>query len=177
MPRFESEGRGRALTAVAIETPAGKFTAGFSERGLAQLDFPRRYTQPPLADPAGFSPQLRAWIALTQQAANAVLKGEVPAEIPPLDLSAGTKFQQRVWSALRGIRMGQTKSYGQIATEIGSPKAVRAVGGACGANPIPLLIPCHRVLAANVALGGFSGGLDWKLRLLAAEGITSAGWE
>jgi O-6-methylguanine DNA methyltransferase len=71
--------------------------------------------------------------------------------------------------------MGQTKGYAQIAKEIGSPKAARAVGGACGANPVPLIIPCHRVLAANVKLGGFSGGLDWKLRLLAAEGVTPGG--
>jgi O-6-methylguanine DNA methyltransferase len=69
------------------------------------------------------------------------------------------------------ISLGKTKSYGEIAAAIGNPKAVRAVGGACGANPVPVLVPCHRVLAANNKLGGFSSGLDWKRKLLAYEGV------
>jgi len=83
----------------------------------------------------------------------------------------GTVFQKKVWNALRKISPGKTKSYGEIAQAIGKPKAVRAVGGACGANPIPVLVPCHRVLAANHKLGGFSGGLDWKRKLLAREDV------
>lgn len=67
---------------------------------------------------------------------------------------------------------GETKSYGEIAEAIGKPKAVRAVGGACGANPIPVLVPCHRILAANKKIGGFSGGLEWKRRLLGREGVS-----
>jgi O-6-methylguanine DNA methyltransferase len=73
--------------------------------------------------------------------------------------------------AMRKISLGKTKSYGEIASAIGKPKAVRAVGGACGANPVPVLVPCHRVLAANKKLGGFSGGLDWKRKLLKLEGV------
>lgn len=69
------------------------------------------------------------------------------------------------------IPPGETRSYGEIAAALGQPLASRAVGGACGANPIPVLVPCHRVLAANGRLGGFSGGLDWKRRLLAIEGV------
>jgi len=72
---------------------------------------------------------------------------------------------------MRKIPLGRTKSYGEIASVIGKPKAVRAVGGACGANPVPVLVPCHRVLAANQKLGGFSSGLDWKRSLLKREGI------
>lgn len=72
------------------------------------------------------------------------------------------------------IQFGQTRSYGEIAGAIGKPKAVRAVGGACGANPIPVLVPCHRVLAANKKIGGFSSGLDWKRMLLAREGVSVA---
>jgi O-6-methylguanine DNA methyltransferase len=98
------------------------------------------------------------------------LAGRKPKNLPPLDL-AGTEFQRRVWYALRKISAGQAKSYGEIAQTIGKPKAVRAVGGACGANPVPIFVPCHRVLAANKKLGGFSGGLDWKRSLLAREGI------
>ena len=99
-----------------------------------------------------------------------ILAGRKPKTLPPLDL-AGTEFQKSVWNALRKISLGKTKSYGEIAAAIGKPKAVRAVGGACGANPVPVLVPCHRVLAANQKLGGFSGGLDWKRSLLAREGI------
>jgi O-6-methylguanine DNA methyltransferase len=100
-----------------------------------------------------------------------VLAGRPPGKFPPLDL-AGTEFQKSVWRALRKIRSGRTKSYGEIARAVGNPKAVRAVGGACGANPIPVLVPCHRVLAANKKLGGFSGGLNWKRELLAGEGVS-----
>ncbi len=87
----------------------------------------------------------------------------------PLSL-AGTDFQRRVWRALVGVPFGQTTTYGQIATLIGAPKAMRAVGQACGANPVPIIIPCHRVLARN-GLGGFSGGTNFKRVLLANEGI------
>jgi len=99
-----------------------------------------------------------------------VLARRSPGKFPPLDL-AGTEFQKTVWNALRKIPLGKTKSYGEIARAIGRPRAVRAVGGACGANPIPVLVPCHRVLAANKKLGGFSGGLNRKRELLAREGI------
>lgn len=98
------------------------------------------------------------------------LAGHTAGELPPLDWSGATEFQQRVWRALLGIPAGETRSYGEIARAIGNPKAVRAVGGACGANPVPVLVPCHRVLAANHKIGGFSSGLDWKRRLLAREG-------
>jgi methylated-DNA-[protein]-cysteine S-methyltransferase len=154
---------------VPIETSAGVFIAQFSDQGLAQVDFPRRYARLPEPDPAASTSPVREWVSQTAEALAAVLIGRKPLALPPLDLSAGTEFQRRVWSTMQSIQVGQTKSYGELAREIGSPKAVRAVGGACGANPIPLLIPCHRVLAANDELGGFSGGLDWKLRLLAAE--------
>ena len=72
---------------------------------------------------------------------------------------------------MRKISTGRTKSYGEIALAVGKRKAVRAVGGACGANPIPILVPCHRVLAAHGKIGGFGGGLDWKRKLLAREGV------
>jgi methylated-DNA-[protein]-cysteine S-methyltransferase len=81
----------------------------------------------------------------------------------------GTDFQQIVWSALRTIPYGQTRSYLQIATAIGSPKAVRAVGAANGRNPIPIVIPCHRVIGASGKLVGFGGGLPMKRKLLDLE--------
>ena len=114
--------------------------------------------------------KIRTWHRTTETALKNILAGRKPKNLPPLDL-AGTEFQKSVWNALRKISFGKTKSYGEIARAIGRPKAVRAVGGACGANPVPVLVPCHRVLAANKKLGGFSGGLDWKRKLLAREGI------
>jgi methylated-DNA-[protein]-cysteine S-methyltransferase len=86
----------------------------------------------------------------------------------PLDLE-GTEFQQRVWKAVSGVPYGQTRSYAQIATTIGSPAAVRAVGAANGANPVAIIVPCHRVVASGGGLGGYGGGLELKRRLLALE--------
>jgi O-6-methylguanine DNA methyltransferase len=117
------------------------------------------------------SPQIRRWHRATTTAIRLTLAGRTAKKLPPLDLSGGTEFQRAVWTAMRKIRAGQTRSYGEIAKQIGRPQAVRAVGGACGANPIPVLVPCHRVLAANRKLGGFSGGLEWKRRLLEREGV------
>lgn len=83
----------------------------------------------------------------------------------------GTSFQHRVWAALLAIPRGQTRSYGDIAAAIGQPSACRAVGSAVGRNPVAILIPCHRVLAANHRIGGFYWGAALKQRMLADEGI------
>ncbi len=115
--------------------------------------------------------KVRRWHRATAAALKAVLAGRAAKTLPPLDWSGKTEFQKSVWRALRKIRRGQTQSYGEIARAIGNPKAVRAVGGACGANPIPVLVPCHRVLEANGKIGGFSGGLNRKCDLLAREGV------
>jgi methylated-DNA-[protein]-cysteine S-methyltransferase len=86
-----------------------------------------------------------------------------------LDLTAGTEFHQAVWEAARRIPYGEVRSYGWLAQEVGNPKAVRAVGGAMGANPLPIIVPCHRVIRSDGGLGGYSGGLHWKSQLLALE--------
>jgi methylated-DNA-[protein]-cysteine S-methyltransferase len=83
---------------------------------------------------------------------------------------AGTEFQRRVWQALLAIPFGETRSYGDIARELGNPAAVRAVGAANGRNPISIIAPCHRVIGATGKLTGFAGGLEAKARLLALEG-------
>jgi O-6-methylguanine DNA methyltransferase len=154
---------------LAIPTADGEFTAWYSELGLAQLDFPghKRIAQ----SDSQTVPQASEWHVLTTRAVKEILAGHDPDALPPLDLSCGTDFQRDVWNALRRIPAGRTKSYGEVAEAIGSPKATRAVGAACGANPIPVIIPCHRVLAAHGRIGGFSGGAGWKERLLAREGI------
>ena len=163
------------LIELPVATPLGRFTASYSTEGLAGLDFPRR-ARPPLrpdAQPGGpaITAEIRRWHRLTEAALNNILAGRAPDELPPLDWAGRTGFQRAVWRQMLKLAPGQTRSYGEIAAAIGHPKAVRAVGGACGANPIPVLVPCHRVLAAHGRIGGFGSGLDWKRELLAREGI------
>jgi methylated-DNA-[protein]-cysteine S-methyltransferase len=151
---------------VAIETDDGVFTAGFTQNGLAELSFPdRRHALKTVADVP------KQWREQTESTLTCVLGGQQPATLPPLDLSRGTAFQQRVWRALLQIPAGETRSYGEIAEAVDAPGAARAVGAACGANPIPVIVPCHRVLAAGKKLGGFSAGLKWKQLLLEREGV------
>jgi len=157
-------------TRYLIETIDGAFSAAYSERGLCGLDFPSKASRKVKGSkPSG---NIQQWHRLTSSAVEAVLAGRTPRALPPLDLSEGTAFQQSVWRALTGIKTGTTRSYGEIARTLGKPRATRAVGGACGANPIPVLVPCHRVLAANRRIGGFSGGLNWKRKLLKREGVS-----
>lgn len=156
-----------------IPTRDGQFVARYSEKGLAKLDFPSReaLVAPKYCEDGHIPTKISRWHRATVAALKNVLVGRLPKKFPPLDLSNGTGFQQSVWRALQKISRGKTRSYGEIARQIGKPRAVRAVGGACGANPIPIFVPCHRVLAANGKPGGFSGGLNWKRNLLAREGI------
>ncbi len=154
-----------------ISTADGEFVAGYSHAGLCHLSFPT----PQTGRAAGSGPvpsRVLGWHRLTSAAVTRALAGQPTGKLPPLDLSAGTEFQQAVWRALGEITLGNTKSYGELARRLRKPKALRAVGGACGANPVPVLLPCHRVLAANGRLGGFSGGLGWKRRLLGREGVS-----
>ncbi len=160
---------------LGLATSAGRFVATYSGLGLAALDFPSaRAKAAPVAGTKDLPAEVRSWHALATAAVRAVLAGREPDELPPLDVRHGTEFQQQVWECLVRLRLGKTCHYGELAAALGRPGAARAVGSACGANRIPLLIPCHRVLAANGRLGGFSGGLAWKRRLLAAEGIRAA---
>jgi AraC family transcriptional regulator of adaptative response/methylated-DNA-[protein]-cysteine methyltransferase len=108
--------------------------------------------------------------ALASAAAEVIATVETPsrgAEIP-LDLR-GTEFQQRVWQALREIPAGETASYTEIASRIGRPGSVRAVGGACAANPLAIVVPCHRALRSDGALAGYRWGVERKRALLARE--------
>ena len=158
--------------ALTVATDAGQFVVRYSQRGLVELDFPPGGT-PRTGERTlerDLPARVRHWHRATEAALRKILAGISPDRFPPL-APAGTAFQKRVWNAMRKIPVGKTKSYGEIAQAIGQPSAVRAVGGACGANPIPVLIPCHRVLAANGKIGGFSSGLDRKRDLLKREGV------
>jgi O-6-methylguanine DNA methyltransferase len=88
----------------------------------------------------------------------------------PLDLSQGTSFQQKVWRTLRQVSYGRLRSYRWVADRVGGRQYARAVGNAVGANPMPIVIPCHRIVAQDASLGGFSGGLSMKRKLLTLEG-------
>ena len=104
-----------------------------------------------------------------RQAVEAWFGGDLTAFDAVEVKTGGTEFQRAVWKALRDIPAGETRSYGQLATAIGAPKAVRAVGLANGANPVGVIVPCHRVIGANGTLTGYAGGLERKRWLLAHE--------
>ena len=167
MPKRASE----TLVHLPIDTSFGSFIARYSEQGLVSLDMPSKR-------PFTLSPDtpknIRRWHKLTTRCLKNALANKPLGRLPPLDL-VGSEFQKRVWEHLRKIRRGRTISYMQLAEAIRQPKSMRAVGSACGANPLPVLIPCHRVVAQNGKLGGFSSGIDWKWRLLAIEQATVGG--
>ncbi len=140
-----------------------RLTAGDS--GLRSIEFPRETDGRPSAGADPSSPiladaarQLRAYFA-----------GDLREFTIALD-PVGTEFQKRVWRQLESIPFGDTRSYSQIAEAIGAPRAVRAVGAANGANPLPIVVPCHRVVGASGKLVGYGGGLSLKKRLLELEG-------
>jgi methylated-DNA-[protein]-cysteine S-methyltransferase len=98
----------------------------------------------------------------------AYLSGRLKKFTVPVVLE-GTPFQRAVWAKLQAIPYGKTRTYGEIATELRKPRAARAVGAACASNPVPILVPCHRILAGTGALGGFGGGTNMKHELLELE--------
>jgi methylated-DNA-[protein]-cysteine S-methyltransferase len=120
-------------------------------------------------------PVERGWLTpVLTRAFDAYFQGDIRA-IDALEADpSGTDFQRDVWAELRRIRGGTTISYSQLAARIGRPHAVRAVGTANGANPVPIVIPCHRVIGANGSLVGYGGGLELKRWLLAHEGLITA---
>src|SRR5262245_58062463 len=120
-----------------VQTDMGEFQASYSDAGLVELHFPSGRTTSTLTELAPVPARVHQWHQVTAAALKQILAGRKPKALPPFDLACGTAFQQSVWRAMVKIPLGQTISYGELAGEIGNPKAVRAVGGACGANPIP----------------------------------------
>ena len=158
-----------ACTAQAtIDTPLGPLLLARTAHGLAgvwfegQKDHPGELAAPVVAD----DPLLRAAAAQLSD----YFSGRSERFDVPLDLH-GTPFQVGVWKALLGIVQGQTRSYGDIARQLGSPRAVRAVGSAVGKNPVSVIVPCHRVLGTDGTLTGYAGGVHRKRALLTLEGV------
>ncbi len=161
------------LHTARFESPIGTLFVASSERGLAYLELPH-------SSGRGFP----GWLRLAGRGGRAVegfapnraavgqiveyLEGKRRRFELPLDLR-GTPFQRAVWEQLLQIPFGETRTYAEIARAVGRPSAVRAVGAANGANPVALVVPCHRVVATGGKLGGFGGGLPLKKRLLALE--------
>lgn len=154
-----------------LDTPVGRLTLVATDQGLAAIlwenDPPRRVRLNLEAEDA-----THPVLVETERQLREYFAGQRRAFALTLDL-AGTDFQRAVWNALLTIPFGETRSYGQIARQIGSPDAVRAVGAANGRNPVSIVAPCHRVIGSTGKLTGFAGGLAAKARLLALEGVAA----
>lgn len=152
-------------SALHLNTPCGAMQLQASARGLFALRFAHEFDEVRTAQAGapGWS-----WLQQGAQELEEYFAGQRQTFSTPLDLH-GTPFQQEVWRRVAAIPFGAHAAYGVIAEEIGRPKAARAVGAANGDNPLPLFIPCHRVLGANGALTGFRGGLPNKRWLLTHE--------
>ena len=146
---------------VWISTPMGTLTAVEEDGALIRLDFGKN-------EPAGAEYGETGLLTETRRQMAEYFSGNRREFTLPL-APRGTAFQMKVWNALSAIPYGQTRNYRDIALQIESPNAVRAVGGANHHNPISIIIPCHRVIGANGSLTGYGGGLDKKEALLALE--------
>jgi len=172
--RFAPAGRGEHIRFASAPTPFGVMIVGATARGLCWLSLAAAAAEAKEALRAEFpqaafnpDPSLQASI----NAALAQIAGNAPEELATpqvLDLR-GTAFQLRVWQALRSIPRGETRTYGQLAKELGNARATRAVARACAMNRVSLLVPCHRVVGTSGSLTGYRWGIDRKRQLLQAE--------
>lgn len=153
-----------ALQFRTVDSPVGLLTLAGRDGRLMHLRMVDQTYEP---SRTGWEPDPTAFPDAVEQL-KAYFAGDLFVFDLDLDL-VGTAFQRRVWEALLTIPHGQTRSYGEIAAQIGSPGASRAVGLANGHNPIGIIVPCHRVIGANGSLTGYGGGLDRKRALLALE--------
>ncbi len=156
------------IVTATFDSPLGLMRAAASPQGLCGVWFEGQRHQPDASDwcTAADHPLLQQATAQLAQ----YFAGQRRQFDLPLDLSAGTAFQQDVWQALQSLAFGQTCSYGTLSAQMGRPSAVRALSGAVARNPLSIIVPCHRVLGANGALTGYAGGLDRKAALLKLEG-------
>ncbi|HEX7122047.1 MAG TPA: methylated-DNA--[protein]-cysteine S-methyltransferase [Gemmatimonadaceae bacterium] len=157
------------MTTIVHDTPVGPLTLTSDGRALTGVWFPGKDDAPQATPDEGSD----AILDLTRRELDAYFAGRLREFSVPL-APRGTPFQQRVWAALREIPYGSTTTYGAIAAKLGARSAVRAVGAANGANPIPIIVPCHRVIGADGSLTGFGGGLERKRFLLDLERGTAS---
>lgn len=169
---YRAKGKGMNITYTTFSSPLGWILLASTERGLCSVKLGERPETLSRRLAAEFSSaQLREDRHGLKQARERVLgflAGDATLANLPVDIR-GTVFQQRVWSALRKIPRGQTRTYKDIAAAIGKPAAVRAVGSACAANPVALVIPCHRAVRSDGGMGGYAWGVERKVKLLDME--------
>jgi AraC family transcriptional regulator of adaptative response/methylated-DNA-[protein]-cysteine methyltransferase len=173
---YRAHGRGEVVRCGVAPCSLGYVAVGATERGVCAImlgddpqsvieDVRHKFRHARLVDgDAAFDSTLNEVLQLIDEPARAC---DLPLDV------RGTAFQQRVWAALRAIPAGTTATYSEIAERIGHPTAVRAVANACGANPVPVAIPCHRVVEKGGGLGGYSAGIERKVKLLQREGSRS----
>lgn len=156
------------LTVCLMDTPLGHLTLTFTPKGLTALDYEEDISKITLGAPAPAA--MDAMMDTVVKELQNFFEGR-PADFSqvPLDIQ-GTPFQIKVWEELRRIPRGETISYKKLAERVGSPQAFRAVGQANGRNPVPIIVPCHRVINADGSLGGYSSGPERKEWLLKHEG-------
>ncbi len=175
--RFRSRAEADGLVDVAYtsaDSPAGPLLLAATDDGLVRVGLPNQDCDELLVDLANrVSPRVLEAPGRLDQARReleAYFAGELRTFDLALDWRLSSGFRQRVLREIDAIPYGETRSYTDMAKGAGNPKAVRAAGSACGSNPIPIVVPCHRVLRASGALGGYGGGLEMKRALLKLEG-------
>lgn len=174
--QYSKGGAGVTITYASTESPLGRMMLGATDRGLCFLQFGETHaglqkllqkeyphaTLEPMAKP--YSPDFQRWMGALEQ----YLDGNQTSLALPVDVRA-TAFQLKVWNYLSSIPYGEVRSYSEVASALGDPNASRAVAGACAANNVALLVPCHRVLRSNGELGGYRWGIERKRTLLDME--------
>lgn len=158
---------------MTMNSPIGVLRIEGDESVVTHIDLPGEGPVVESVDPSPGTQEAPAAVAVAIAQLEQYFAGERIEFDLPLEVS-GTAFQREVWLALARIPYGETVSYAELAGMVGRPTAFRAVGQANGSNPIPIVLPCHRVVASGGGIGGYGGGLDMKRRLLALEGATWA---
>ncbi len=152
------------------EHALGTIYGWFSPRGLRQLLLPKKGAAQKYSVLHSSANDHRVW-ALNTALERYFAGVRETFDAIPIDFEGATVFRRAVWEGARRVPWGETTSYGGLAKLIGRPKAARAVGQALGANPVPIIVPCHRFIAGDGSIGGFGAGLDWKRELLRVEGL------
>ena len=155
-----------------INTTFGYVGIGATEKGISEVTLPCETEEEAvisLGEKSGNDDLDTELLPDLVERITSYFQGEKVSFADELDITSASEFQKKVWQAARSIPYGETRSYLWIATQAGNPKASRAAGRALGRNPLPIIIPCHRVIAGNGGMGGFTGGVEMKMRLLALE--------
>ena len=172
---YRAGGAGATVVYTIAPSPLGALLVATTDRGLCKVDIGDDEPTLEAALAREFHQAVRRrddeGLASLVEVVLARIEGRAPARDLPLDVR-GTAFQRRVWEELRRIPLGETRTYGEVAAAIGAPGASRAVGSACGANPVPVVVPCHRVVPASGGVGNYGLGPARKRTLLEREGAS-----